>query len=359
MIDGLKIFLRDLLGPLYEYVYAAASGLLRFVQTGHMHYVFFATALVIAFAYYWRYVRATGGGAGFARWLLPREIYLHRSAVVDYQYYLVNSIILSKVYPVIFIGLPGVLLVSDGVRQVLTSAFGPAGVSGPPSVWAGIAFTVAMTLAFDFAKWYAHFLEHRVPVLWEFHKVHHSAEVLTPFTNSRSHPVDQILEQLMVAFVSAPVTGVFAWLYPAQVTEITLWNLGILHLAFFLTQHLRHSHVRLGFGRWASRIFSSPAMHQIHHSVEERHWDRNFALMFSLWDVLAGTNYIPASDEKYRLGLPGGEHRRFQSLGALYFAPFAAAARRVRRGDAVARGGEPPLPVNEPGSPPKPKRPAS
>jgi sterol desaturase/sphingolipid hydroxylase (fatty acid hydroxylase superfamily) len=331
VIEDLKILLRDLLGPLYEYVYAAASGFLRFVNTGHMHYVFFATAIAIALLYYWHYVRPAAGGArrGFLRWLLPREIYLHRSAVVDYQYYLVNSIILARVYPVIFVGIPGVFLLSDGVRALLTGAFGPAAATAGPSLWANVGYTIAMTLAFDFAKWFAHYLEHKVPLFWEFHKVHHSAEVLTPFTNSRAHPVDQMLEQVMVAFVSAPFTGVFAWLYPGQVTEITLWNLGILHLAFFVTQHLRHSHVRLGFGPWASRIFSSPAMHQVHHSVEARHWDRNFALMFSLWDELAGTNYIPTRDEQYRLGLPDGESSRFRSLGALYFAPFAGAARRI------------------------------
>jgi sterol desaturase/sphingolipid hydroxylase (fatty acid hydroxylase superfamily) len=328
---GAKEWLRELLGPAYDTAYLLASGFLRLMEAGGMHVAFFGTAALCAWFYFRAVVRPSAAGdRGFWRWLLPREIYLHRSAIVEYQYYFLNSILLAtKAFPAVALALAGLFAAADGVAALLTAALGPHAYQGSPSLGLRIGYTVAMALAVDFGKWLAHWLMHRVGFLWEFHKVHHSAEVLTPFTNGRSHPVDMILELALVTVVAAPVTGFFAWLHPEQVAELTFWNIGIISLVYFVTQHLRHTHVALGFGRHASRVFSSPAMHQVHHSIEPRHWDRNFAVMFSLWDTLAGTNYVPESGERFRIGLPDGEHRRFRSVLALYFAPFAAVARRV------------------------------
>jgi len=53
--------------------------------------------------------------------------------------------------------------------------------------------TAALFLAYELAYWTNHYASHRVPLLWEFHRVHHTAEVLTPVTNFRVHPVDSIV----------------------------------------------------------------------------------------------------------------------------------------------------------------------
>ena len=74
-----------------------------------------------------------------------------------------------------------------------------------------------------------------------------------------------------------------------------VWNLAFAHL--------RHSHVALPFPHWLSHVLVSPHMHQVHHSVEERHHDRNYATVFALWDWIFGSLYIPHPRERFRFGV--------------------------------------------------------
>ena len=46
-----------------------------------------------------------------------------------------------------------------------------------------------------------------MPFLWEFHKVHHSAEVLNPITGFRSHPVDQVLDAVVMGAMTGLALG--------------------------------------------------------------------------------------------------------------------------------------------------------
>ncbi len=71
-----------------------------------------------------------------------------------------------------------------------------------------------------------------------------------------------------------------------------------------------------------SYLFVSPWMHQIHHSLERRHIDKNMGFIFSFWDWMFGTLYIPARDESFAIGLDSGEAPKFHGVGALYLLPF-------------------------------------
>ena len=65
-----------------------------------------------------------------------------------------------------------------------------------PPLWpAWVVMTMATALqllTYEFAYWFGHYLFHKVPAMWEFHKVHHSAEVMTTLTELRQHPVEII-----------------------------------------------------------------------------------------------------------------------------------------------------------------------
>jgi sterol desaturase/sphingolipid hydroxylase (fatty acid hydroxylase superfamily) len=76
-----------------------------------------------------------------------------------------------------------------------------------------------------------------------------------------------------------------------------------------------------------SHVLSSPAQHQIHHSCEERHIDKNFAQIFSLWDWAFGTLYIPRKKETFQMGLSNAEHREYYSLWGCYVRPVVKASR--------------------------------
>src|SRR2546426_736232 len=112
-------------------------------------------------------------------------------------------------------------------------------------------------------------------------------------------------------------------------------NAGLV-LFLFAGAHLRHSHVWLSYGPVLSRIFISPAQHQIHHSVDPRHVDRNFGGIFAIWDALFGTLYVPRTRETLTVGLADGGHAGLDSVARLYTMPFRRLLARI---PAIAHGG--------------------
>ena len=90
---------------------------------------------------------------------------------------------------------------------------------------------------------------------------------------------------------------------------------------------MRHSHIWLSYGPIVSKILISPAQHQIHHSSLPQHIDKNFGLVFSFWDGLFKSLYIPKSREKLEFGLTENEHTNFRTVSSLFFHPFALAYR--------------------------------
>src|SRR5215204_1944067 len=126
---------------------------------------------------------------GFLLFAFPAHIYKHRSARVDYFYFVVNKLFFGVLFAELAIGSQvSSLAVATMLGSVSTSPMLPH---------AGALSTAATAIAFvlcaDFGLWLGHYLLHRVPLLWEFHKVHHSAEVLTPFSAGRVHPIDDML----------------------------------------------------------------------------------------------------------------------------------------------------------------------
>ncbi len=87
--------------------------------------------------------------------------------------------------------------------------------------WATGLMTLAAFLAFDLGGFVWHFLTHRVQVLWAFHRVHHSAEVLTPISNYREHPVDSLGRSLVQgALVGATQVAVLHLVPGARPLEV-------------------------------------------------------------------------------------------------------------------------------------------
>ena len=167
-------------------------------------------------------------------------------------------------------------------------------------------------------------------MLWSFHRVHHAAEVLTPITAYRSHPV----EHFVTGILGAPVIGMaavfFQNLSSQDMQVAAIFGVNAFTFLFSLFgYHLRHSHVWLSYGPVLSRVFISPAQHQIHHSVDPRHRDKNFGIRFALWDALFGTLYVPKERESLKVGLSDADPREFATVRQLYFLPFAKAARAL------------------------------
>jgi sterol desaturase/sphingolipid hydroxylase (fatty acid hydroxylase superfamily) len=182
---------------------------------------------------------------------------------------------------------------------------------GEPDLARKIADPAIMVLAAltafafgDFSLYWTHRLFHRYPLLWRAHRMHHAPEILTPITAFRFWPHEQIVHSSAAAFLNGFGVGLATTLAGAGVTPLTLLGANAFSLVWNLAfAHLRHSHVALPFPRWLSYVLVSPHMHQVHHSVEERHHDRNFATVFALWDWIFGTLYLPDPKERFRFGL--------------------------------------------------------
>jgi sterol desaturase/sphingolipid hydroxylase (fatty acid hydroxylase superfamily) len=263
--------------------------------------------------------------------LFPRRVFLHASALLDYRFVLVNYYVIALLVAGMFLS---AVTTSGWMLAGLDLVLGPNGAPATPGLMAGLAFTIIVFVTIDFGNFLGHWLQHKVPALWEFHKIHHSAEVLTPVTALRVHPVGELLSTQVIALCVGAVNGGFLYVYRGQVADLTLYGVNALDFLYFTigAYHLAHSHVWLMFPRGLREIFYSPALHLIHHSVDIKHRDKNFAFTFTIWDRLAGTLYMPDDAEKDTLvlGLGDGEERDFQSVWQLYATPFRNLTARHR-----------------------------
>lgn len=263
------------------------------------------------------------------REMFARRVWGHASAGVDVRFYFINGILTAAVFVPLFALQHSVMTAVAARLGVLA---GERELTQAPGILvvAGVALSAA--LVSDLAIYLPHWLQHRVPLLWQFHKVHHSAEVLTPLTVYRFHPVDDLLNLVAVVGIVGAFDGGILWLFPTEVVHLTLLGVNAGLFAFYvLGVHLRHSHVWLAYPRAVSHVLISPAMHQVHHSADPSHHGKNLGLIFSVWDRVFGTLYIPATRLELRYGLGDGEEREFSSVSRLYWLPFVKAARLLRK----------------------------
>lgn len=297
------------------------------------HWVSILSALLMAAGvwYYQRLKDPQHMRHGLFAYLFPKRIWLHRSALLDYRFVLFDKTFLGALIGVAaLLLLPGNESVAAGAAAYdeVVKEVGEDFRQIPGIV---IAFTLALLLTEDFLRYWAHRIMHASPLLWQFHKVHHSSEVLVPFSQLRNHPVNGLVNLIRSGLAIGTVTLIFQLLYPGQLNAITIFGINAGRFVFdALGAHLRHSHVWLSWGPILSRIVISPAQHQIHHSRARRHWDRNFASQFALWDWMFGTLYVPKKQERLAFGIGDRETRNLRTVRSLYLQPFRDAAQLLR-----------------------------
>jgi sterol desaturase/sphingolipid hydroxylase (fatty acid hydroxylase superfamily) len=77
----------------------------------------------------------------------------------------------------------------------------------------------------------------------------------------------------------------------------------------------------MSYGRWLNKIFLCPHYHQLHHSIDPKHYNRNYGLLFSVWDAMFGTLTVPEPGQHFEFGLANGEHDEYQSLPRIFVTP--------------------------------------
>jgi Fe(3+) dicitrate transport protein len=278
---------------------------------------------------FWR----QGAGTSLRR-ALGLDLWTTRSSVLDLQLVAVRQLL----------GLLGVLprlgtawLLATTLVRGLDRVAGQPGLAPPPPWALQVGYTLVLFVAWDLSRYLLHRLMHGSSILWQFHQVHHSAEVLTPMTFHRVHPVESLLYEVRGVLITGGLAGLAYWLWRGDAVAATV--LGVDAIGFVLnglTGNLRHSHVWLGFGPRVERWLLSPAQHQLHHGTEREEHGCNYGVWLALWDRLGGSLRLAGEAPPRRIGLPDTIANHRQDLASALLGPFAGAWRRLRPGPRAA-----------------------
>lgn len=228
-----------------------------------------------------------------------RKIWLHKSALMDYKYFVVVAFI-----KVAFI-LPLILSSKDvslWTTLFLQDSLGYMSAIKMQKELVVILYTFSIFIIGDFTRYWLHRLLHTVPFLWKIHQVHHSAEVLNPLTFYRVHPLENILFGIRYALSVGVITGVFIYLFGASIGLVQIVGANLFVFLFgLLGANLRHSHIPLRYGDVLEKIFISPYQHQLHHSMAFTH--KNFGGALALWDWMFKTLHIEKTRTNIEYGI--------------------------------------------------------
>ncbi len=243
---------------------------------------------------------------GLWQFVFPSKIYKSASfrndILIVLALYIGYSIVLGLFSSLEAKSIIGQMIGAFKSDRITTSFAGPLKGSVASSLPVHLFFTFLVIVAYDFGFTMLHFAFHRVPFLWNLHKVHHSAEHLTPLTVARFHLGEYVLQKISEGLTLGLIFGIFFYLLPESINIYKVFGLSIFGILFSSIGVFRHSHIWISYGP-LDYIFCSPAMHQIHHSTEARHLDKNFSQIFSLWDRLLGSLYVPKEKEIFNVGL--------------------------------------------------------
>jgi len=304
-----------------ELAVAIAAVFMKFFSL--FHWVPLGSALLLA-TLCW-FMQDKGRREGLISYLFPKSVWLHRSALLDYRFVLFDKLVIA-----LLIGIGGWLLTGSGTAAEAGQSISQDLANAPLTII--IAYTVTLLTVEDFARYWAHRFMHTIPLFWQFHKVHHSPEVLVPFSQMRSHPVNGLVNVIRSVVAIGSVTGLFLLIFPGSLSALTILGVNAGRFLFdVMGSNLRHSHIWLSFGPTLSHIFISPAQHQIHHSKDKKHFNHNYGSQFAIWDWMFGTLYIPRRHEQLTLGIDAASTDRMRTVKGLYLEPFKDAARLLRR----------------------------
>jgi len=240
-------------------------------------FLYLISSTILAYYVYFK----TKEKVSFLKYIFNKKIWLSQSSKVDYSLIFLNSFV--KVFLLgsfVYYGLKLTFMTDE----FLAHTFGLS-----KNTWSKfeimLCFTVSITIIKDFTSFITHYLQHKLTFLWEFHKIHHSATVLNPITQYRIHPVELILNNITATLAFGLISGYFDYLSMHQITELELLGTNLFSFVFlFYGANLCHSHVKLKYFNWLENIFISPLQHQIHHSTNPIHFDKNLGAKLAIWD---------------------------------------------------------------------------
>lgn len=253
--------------------------------------------------------------------IFDKKIFLSKSAIADYSLFIINIIIMMFLSPILISQLAIAAIVFEYLH---TQTFLMPINANLQYLWLiPYFFTISYFVLDDLTKFITHALMHKIPILWEIHKTHHSARTLTPITIFRTHPLEGVIFVVRSALTQGIVIALFYYVYGNNITFITILGANLLSFWFHLLgSNLRHSHIWINYWDWLEKIFISPAQHQIHHSIKKEHHDKNFGVTFAIWDYIFGTLCTSKDNHVSKFGITENEYKNEHNIFYLYVSPF-------------------------------------
>ena len=276
-----------------------------------LFWIYIISSIILGFLYFYINKKNT-------RVILSSKLWLHPSAKLDYYYFVLSYFVN------IFLLAPYILSaksVAFYVNNFLNEQFEYFDNELFSYTQIIFLYTIALFLVSDFTRYWLHRFLHTIPFLWEFHKVHHSAKVLTPITFYRVHPIENFLFGLRYSLSAGFVTGVFIYFFGAMIDIYMVFGVNVfLFLFSTLGANLRHSHVPFAYFTFIEKWFMSPKQHQIHHST--KHFNKNYGGFISIWDRFFGSLQLSNEVKVMKFGLRKNQMPDYTSLKSLIFRPF-------------------------------------
>jgi sterol desaturase/sphingolipid hydroxylase (fatty acid hydroxylase superfamily) len=137
-----------------------------------------------------------------------------------------------------------------------------------------IRFLVALLLV-DFLYWLQHYCNHKVPLFWQFHALHHSQKEINFFTDFRYHVVEYVVRYtfIIVPFLVLKIE-------PPVILAYVIFSK--------CYSHFYHGNIHTSMGPF-KYVLVTPQSHRVHHSLQPEHRDKNFGAILSIWDFMLGT----------------------------------------------------------------------
>ncbi|MFT5036934.1 MAG: sterol desaturase/sphingolipid hydroxylase (fatty acid hydroxylase superfamily) [Candidatus Azotimanducaceae bacterium] len=164
-------------------------------------------------------------------------------------------------------------------------------------VWIQVVLGIVLL---DFMIWVWHVSNHKILILWRFHKCHHSEQYLNATSAIRFH-IGELLLSVVFKAVVLITLGIPFWIFVLYESLITFFAI-FHHANIRLPQSLQN---KLRF------VIITPDMHRTHHSSLRHEHDSNYGIIFSWWDRLLGTYQ---KVEPNIIGLQNTEEKSFWKM---------------------------------------------
>ena len=168
-------------------------------------------------------------------------------------------------------------------------------------------------LLVDFFHYLSHYLHHKVPLLWRFHRLHHADKEVDALTTFLHHPFE-----VVSTFATSFVCYV---LFDIPVIIILVYALAVgVHSPFTHTKMMLSEKI----DRILSNYIITPNFHRLHHSIDMKEGNSNFGIIFPFWDRLFGTYHHKSSAQlrKIKLGINANQSPRALTVKEFVINPF-------------------------------------